>query len=83
MAAEATGRRAALIELDSRYCDVIVRRWQEGTGGEARLEADGRSFAQLAAERLGESPSRPEAPDAAVSASVARSGPVLGIAAQP
>jgi DNA modification methylase len=27
MAAEATGRRAALVELDPRYCDVIVRRW--------------------------------------------------------
>jgi hypothetical protein len=31
MAAEATGRRAALMELDPCYCDVIVRRWQEGT----------------------------------------------------
>jgi DNA modification methylase len=36
MAAEATGRRAALIELDPRFCDVIVRRWQEGTP--ARLQ---------------------------------------------
>ena len=51
MAAEASGRRAALIELDSRYCDVIVRRWQEGTGLSATLEADGRSFAEVAAER--------------------------------
>ena len=32
MAAEATGRQAALVELDPAYCDVIVRRWQEGTG---------------------------------------------------
>ena len=51
MAAEATGRRAALIELDPRYCDVIVRRWQEGTGRVATLEEDGRNFAEVAAER--------------------------------
>ena len=53
MAVEATGRRAALIELDPRYCDVIVRRWQEGTGWRAALEPDGRSFAEFAAERGG------------------------------
>jgi DNA modification methylase len=35
MAAEATGRIAALVELEPAYCDVIVRRWQDGTGGEA------------------------------------------------
>jgi DNA modification methylase len=43
MAAEAIGRRAALIELDPRYCDVIVRRWQEGTGMVAHGE-DGKPF---------------------------------------
>jgi DNA modification methylase len=52
MAAEATGRRAVLVELDPRYCDVIVRRWQEGTGKTARLEEDGRSFEEIAGERL-------------------------------
>ena len=31
VAAEATGRRAALLELDPRYCDVIVRRWEPFT----------------------------------------------------
>ena len=31
VAAEATGRRAALLELDPRYCDVIVRRWEQFT----------------------------------------------------
>ena len=43
MAAEATGRTAALVELDPAYCDVIVRRWQEGTGGTAVRE-DGTVF---------------------------------------
>lgn len=33
VACEMTGRRARLIEIDPVYCDVIVRRWQEFTGG--------------------------------------------------
>jgi 16S rRNA G966 N2-methylase RsmD len=53
MAAEATGRRAALLELDPRYCDVIVRRWQDATGGVALLDGDDRSFAEIAGEKLG------------------------------
>jgi DNA modification methylase len=32
LAAERTGRRARLIELDPGYCDVTVRRWEEMTG---------------------------------------------------
>jgi DNA modification methylase len=47
MAAEATGRRAALVELDPRYCDVILRRWQDGTGKVAQRE-DGLAFDELA-----------------------------------
>ncbi len=35
IAAERTGRRARLLELDPRYVDVIVHRWQETTGGRA------------------------------------------------
>jgi 16S rRNA G966 N2-methylase RsmD len=53
MAAEATGRRAALLELDPRYCDVIVRRWQDATGCVALLDGDHRSFAEITGERLG------------------------------
>ena len=36
IAAEQTGRRAFLMELDGLYCDVIVQRWQQFTGHEAR-----------------------------------------------
>jgi DNA modification methylase len=36
IAAERAGRQARLIELDPRYVDVIVQRWQQATGGEAR-----------------------------------------------
>jgi DNA modification methylase len=46
-----TGRHARLVELDPRYCDVIVRRWQEWTGEVATLEGDGRSFEEIAAGR--------------------------------
>jgi DNA modification methylase len=47
IAAEQTGRRARLIELDPIYCDVIVQRWQSTTGEKAVLADDGRSFDQL------------------------------------
>ena len=40
MACEATARRARLMEIDPRYCDVIVRRWEEHTGRKAE-QADG------------------------------------------
>ena len=51
VACEQSGRRSLTMEIDPRYCDVIVRRWQELTGEGATLEVDGRSFAELAAER--------------------------------
>ena len=53
IACERTGRQARLIELDPKYCDVIIRRFQEHSGKVAVLEADGRKFADVAAERLG------------------------------
>ncbi len=40
IAAERTGRNAFLMELDPRFCDVVVRRWEEFTGRKAeRIEA--------------------------------------------
>jgi hypothetical protein len=44
-------RQARLIELDPKYCDVIILRWQEFAGGTAILEADGRSYEEIAAGR--------------------------------
>ena len=49
---ERRGRKARLMELDPRYADVIVRRWQEYTGKKATLEADGRSFDLIVQERV-------------------------------
>ncbi|MEI3582172.1 MAG: site-specific DNA-methyltransferase [Alphaproteobacteria bacterium] len=37
IAAEKTGRKARLVELDPKFCDVIVRRWEEYTGKKAEL----------------------------------------------
>ena len=45
-------RRARLIELETQYVDVIVRRWQEFTGRSAILESHGGTFAEVANERL-------------------------------
>jgi DNA modification methylase len=35
---EKTGRSCRMMELDPKYCDVIVKRWEEFTGQKARLE---------------------------------------------
>jgi len=49
-------RQACLIEIDPCYVDVTVRRWQDYTGLFARLDGDGRSFSEIAAERRGPLP---------------------------
>ena len=46
IACEKTGRVCRMMELSPRYCDVIVRRWQDFTGQEATLEDGGRTFAK-------------------------------------
>ena len=51
IACEKSRRQARLIELEPRYCDVIVRRWQEYTGEKALLDGGG-TFDDVAAGRL-------------------------------
>ncbi len=42
IAGEQLGRRKRLLELDPRYCDVVVTRWEELTGQTAeRIAAEG------------------------------------------
>ena len=53
IAAEKSDRHARLMELDPKYVDVIVRRWQDFSGGQATRQSDGVAFA--AASGLGES----------------------------
>jgi DNA modification methylase len=51
MAAEQTGRRAYLMELDEAYCDVILMRWAAFTQKQPVLDGDGRTFEEVKAER--------------------------------
>jgi len=44
IAAEKNGRRSYLMELDPKYCDVIVKRWQEFTGKAATHAESGIPF---------------------------------------
>lgn len=53
IACEQRGVACRGMELEPRFCDVIVRRWQEFTGQEATLEEDGRTFAAVQEERGG------------------------------
>jgi DNA modification methylase len=48
IACEKTGRAARLIELDPKYVDVIVRRWQDYSGEQAIRESDELSFDEIA-----------------------------------
>jgi DNA modification methylase len=52
IASELTGRVALAMEIDPIYCDVVVLRWQTYAKGEARLEATGQTFTEVAAKRL-------------------------------
>jgi DNA modification methylase len=54
VAAEMTGRCCHAIELSPAYVDVAVLRWQAFTGQEAVLDAEGRSFDAVSAERVRE-----------------------------
>ena len=49
---ERRGRHARLMEIDPKYCDVIVRRWQEFTGRQATLDGHGGTFEHVKQERV-------------------------------
>ena len=50
-AAELTERVCCAIDLDPKYVDVTVQRWETLPGKKAKLEADGRTFEEVAEER--------------------------------
>ena len=50
IASEKSDRKARLIELDPKYVDVIVRRWQDYAGAQATRQSDGVAFDALVSE---------------------------------
>ena len=53
MAAELTDRVCYGIDIDPRYVDLAVLRWQQYTGKQATLDGDGRTFEQIKEMRAG------------------------------
>tara|TARA_R110000772_G_scaffold109261_1_gene212485 strand:+ start:51 stop:1271 length:1221 start_codon:yes stop_codon:yes gene_type:complete len=47
IASEKTGRNCCMMELDKKYCDVIIKRWQEFTGQEATHEESGKTYVEM------------------------------------
>lgn len=54
IAAETCGRQCFAMELDPAYVDVAVLRWQAFSGSTAILDGDGRTFAEVVADRATE-----------------------------
>lgn len=51
IAADKTGRKARLMEIDPLYCDTAIERWQRYTGKQARHARTGHTFNEVRAER--------------------------------
>ncbi len=76
VAAENVGRRGFATELDPRYVDVGVVRWEEFTGREARLASTGQTFREVRAERA-----KPSTPSPALVDEAAPSAEIITLPA--
>jgi len=61
LAAEKVGRHGYGVECEPRYVDVAIRRWEAYTKAEALLEGEGRTYADVKAERLANGSIKPQA----------------------
>src|SRR5216684_3790066 len=52
-AAELTNRVCYGLELDPKYVDVVIQRWQQLSGKQAKLDGSGRTFTEVKTERVG------------------------------
>jgi DNA modification methylase len=52
-AAESIGRICCGLEIEPRFVDQVVMRWEKLTGDQATLDGDGRTFDEIKASRLG------------------------------
>jgi DNA modification methylase len=53
IACEKTDRKCFGMELDEKYCDVIIKRWEQYTGKKATLELTNQTYEELKVERDG------------------------------
>lgn len=81
IACEKIKRVARMMELDPRFADVEVRRWQDFTGRVARLDETGETFAEVRARRAGTAPVAVAAPAAPRVAAIMTAG--MPFTAQP
>jgi len=51
IACEKTGRDCYMMELGPKYCDVIIKRWQDFTGKQAVLESTGKTYTDMEKDR--------------------------------
>ncbi len=54
MAGQANDRRVFAMEISPAYVDVATERWQAETGQDAVMDGEGKTFAQIKADRLGD-----------------------------
>lgn len=54
IACQKKDRRCSAMELDEKYCDVIIKRWEQYTGKKVILESTGQTYEELKAERDGQ-----------------------------
>jgi len=47
ISAEKMGCKSYLMELDPKYCDVIIKRWEEYTGKQATMETTGQTYDEI------------------------------------